>query len=258
MFVYKRPRVYARVRRAARGRGLRRLVLTTDNQMIGNRERDLRNGFSIPPDFGPPGSSGWREVAMAGADAAGVAAHLLQQLSCGGRARGLNSLADRLPSLLDPSLSGAMSTAARHVAGPLMLKGILHPDEARQASPTASTGSCVSTTAGGSSTAPASSIEALPAIVGAVAVGRIPVLLDGGVRRGADVLTALALGATCCLIARPQLLGLAVAGEAGVSHVLDLYRRELDRAMGLLGAARLADLSTDLVARAAATQPCEE
>jgi L-lactate dehydrogenase (cytochrome)/(S)-mandelate dehydrogenase len=80
------------------------------------------------------------------------------------------------------------------------------------------------------------------------AVGdRIPVLLDGGVRRGADVVKAVALGARACLIGRPQLWGLAVAGEAGVAHVLDIYRREIDRVMGLCGVARIADIGPDLL-----------
>ena len=84
-------------------------------------------------------------------------------------------------------------------------------------------------------------LDALPAIVDAVG-GRIPVLIDGGVRRGADVVKALALGARACLIGRPQLWGLAVAGEAGVAHVLEIYRREIDRVMGLCGVTRIADI----------------
>ena len=79
-----------------------------------------------------------------------------------------------------------------------------------------------------------SSIEALPAVIAAV-TGRIPVLLDGGVRRGTDVVKALALGAAACLIGRPHLWGLAVAGEAGVAAVVETYRREIDRVMALGG-----------------------
>jgi isopentenyl diphosphate isomerase/L-lactate dehydrogenase-like FMN-dependent dehydrogenase len=75
------------------------------------------------------------------------------------------------------------------------------------------------------------------------------VLLDGGVRRGADVVKALALGASACLIARPQLWGLAVAGEAGVRHVLETLRREIDRVMGLMGAARVSDLGREDLTR---------
>src|SRR5581483_2689448 len=80
-------------------------------------------------------------------------------------------------------------------------------------------------------------IDALPGVVEAVA-GRIPVLIDGGIRRGADVVKALALGAAACLIGRPHLWGLTIAGEAGVAHVLDIYRREIDRVMGLCGISR--------------------
>ena len=95
--------------------------------------------------------------------------------------------------------------------------------------------------------APAS-IDALPAVVAAVA-GRIPVLVDGGIRRGADVVKALALGAAACLIGRPQLWGLAVAGEAGVAHVLALLRQEIDLTMGLMGASRLGDLGQHCLSR---------
>ncbi len=73
------------------------------------------------------------------------------------------------------------------------------------------------------------------------------VLIDGGIRRGTDVLKALALGASLCMIARPHLFGLAVAGEAGVARVLDVFRREIDRAMGLLGVRRIAELGPDLL-----------
>jgi L-lactate dehydrogenase (cytochrome) len=90
------------------------------------------------------------------------------------------------------------------------------------------------------------SLEALPAVVDAVG-GKIPVLLDGGVRRGADVVKALALGAAACLVGRPQLWGLAVAGEAGVAHMLEIYRREIDRVLGLCGVTRIADIDRNLL-----------
>ncbi|HEX4569855.1 MAG TPA: alpha-hydroxy-acid oxidizing protein, partial [Dongiaceae bacterium] len=89
---------------------------------------------------------------------------------------------------------------------------------------------------------------ALPEVIAAVE-SSLPVLVDGGIRRGSDVVKALALGAAACLIARPQLFGLAVAGEAGVARVLDILRREIDRCMGLLGVTRLADLGPDYLRR---------
>ncbi len=134
--------------------------------------------------------------------------------------------------------------------GPLLLKGILHPDEAAQAARLGVDGVIVSNHGGRQLDGAISAIEALPAVVAAVAGSARPVtvLVDGGIRRGSDVVKALALGARAVLIGRPQLWGLAVAGEAGVAHVLEIYRREIDRAMGLLGAARLADLGPEVLA----------
>jgi isopentenyl diphosphate isomerase/L-lactate dehydrogenase-like FMN-dependent dehydrogenase len=125
--------------------------------------------------------------------------------------------------------------------GPLILKGVLHPEEAKAALDHGIDGLIVSNHGGRQLDGAPASIEALPAIADAVR-GRIPLLIDGGLRRGADVVKSLALGATACLIGRPQLWGLSVAGEAGVAQVLEIYRREIDRAMGLLGVIRLADL----------------
>jgi L-lactate dehydrogenase (cytochrome)/(S)-mandelate dehydrogenase len=88
----------------------------------------------------------------------------------------------------------------------------------------------------------------LPAIVDAVA-GRIPVLIDGGIRRGGDVVKALSLGAAACLIGRPHLWGLAVAGEAGVACVLEILRAEIDRALGLMGVHALPELGPQWLLR---------
>jgi L-lactate dehydrogenase (cytochrome)/(S)-mandelate dehydrogenase len=91
-----------------------------------------------------------------------------------------------------------------------------------------------------------SPIDVLGEVVDAVG-GRAEVVLDGGIRRGSDVVKALALGARACLIGRPQLWGLAVAGEAGVAQVLEIYRREIDRVMGLCGIASIAGIGQGLL-----------
>jgi L-lactate dehydrogenase (cytochrome) len=130
--------------------------------------------------------------------------------------------------------------------GPLVIKGILDPEDARAAVELGADGIVVSNHGGRQLDGAAAGLDALPAVVAAVD-GRMPVLVDGGFRRGADVAKALALGATACLVARPQLWGLAVAGEAGVAHVLDIFRREIDRVMGLLGVTRIAELGPDLL-----------
>ena len=135
---------------------------------------------------------------------------------------------------------------------PVIVKGILHPDDARMALDHGAAGIDVSNHGGRQLDGAIASLDALPAVVEAVA-GRAPVLMDGGVRRGTDVLTALALGASAVGIGRPILWGLAVNGEAGVGHVLDLLTAELELAMALSGAARRADLTPDLLVPAPQT-----
>ena len=142
-------------------------------------------------------------------------------------------------SLLDPAMRwDDVAQLRSQWAGPLLLKGVLHPAEARRAVEIGIDGLIVSNHGGRQLDGASSALEALPAIVDAVA-DRIPVLMDGGIRRGSDVVKAVALGARAVLIARPQLWGLALAGEAGVAHVLEIYRSEIDRVMGLLGAHNL-------------------
>jgi len=224
------------------------LVLTIDNQLLGIRERDIRNGFAIPPRFRP-------------ADLAGMALRLpwlwrmrneLPRITFGnyarpGEAADIKTLAGRMAALLDPAMTWADVEEVRRLwKGPLILKGVLHPAEARAAVERGIDGLIVSNHGGRQLDGAPASLDALPAIMEAVA-GHIPVLFDGGVRRGSDVVKALALGAAACLVGRPQLWGLAVAGEAGVAHVLDIYRRELDRVMGLCGVSRLADIGRDLI-----------
>ncbi len=225
------------------------LVLTIDNQMLGNRERDIRNGFAIPPRFGVTGTLA----------AATKAAWLLRmrrtlpQLTFGnyvraGETAALSSISSRMAGLLDPSLCWADVEWLRGVwSGPLLLKGVLHPAEAAEAVARGVDGIIVSNHGGRQLDGAISPLDALPAVLKAVE-GRIPVLVDGGIRRGSDVVKAVALGAAFCLIGRPQLWGLAVAGEAGVAHVLELYRREIDRTMGLMGAATIGALGPDCLA----------
>ena len=251
IFIY-RDRGFTRafVERAAAA-GYDALVLTTDNQLLGNRERDIRNGFSIPPRFGArdlaamAGKLPWltrmsRELPRV------TFANYVRP----GESADIRDIAARMGALLDPGMSWRDIDWLRGIwKGPLLLKGILHPGEAAEAVKRGIDGLIVSNHGGRQLDGALATIEALPAIVAAVN-GAIPVLLDGGVRRGADVVKALTLGATACLIARPQLCGLAVAGEAGVAHVLDILRREIHRVMGLMGASSIGDIGADQLFRA--------
>lgn len=129
---------------------------------------------------------------------------------------------------------------------PVLLKGILHPDDARRALDYGIDGIVVSNHGGRQVDGAIASFEALPAIVEAVA-GRVPVLLDSGIRGGADVFKAVALGATAVLIGRPYCYGLAIAGEAGVREVLQNFVADLDLTMGLTGCASLDDIDINSV-----------
>jgi len=248
IFIY-RDRAFTRelAERAAKS-GYDALVLTIDNQLLGNRERDIRNGFAIPPRFGVSGLAGmafkaewlWR---MRGE---------IRRITFGNYVRpnesaDIKTLAGRMASLLDPSMSWADVDELRRVwAGPLILKGILHPHEAKAALEHGIDGLIVSNHGGRQLDGAPATIDVLPYIVAAVG-GSIPILIDGGIRRGSDVVKALALGAKACLIGRPQLWGLTLGGEAGVVHLLDIYRREIDRVMGLCGVSRIADIGADLL-----------
>jgi L-lactate dehydrogenase (cytochrome)/(S)-mandelate dehydrogenase len=248
VFIY-RDRAFTREMAArAAASGYEALVLTIDNQLTGNRERDLRNGFTIPPSFRWSQrlamAAKWRWLIRMRGE--------LPRITFGNYVRpdmpsDAASVARRMTAMLDPSMSWRDVEMLREAwRGPLLLKGVLHPAEARPALEHGVDGIIVSNHGGRQLDGAVSSIEALPAIVEAVA-GAAPVLVDGGFRRGVDVVKALALGATSCLIARPQLWGLAIGGEAGVAHVLELFRREIDRAMGLMGAARISDLTRDQI-----------
>ena len=250
VFLY-RDRGFTRefVERAAAG-GYDALVLTTDNQLLGNRERDLRNGFTIPPKFAPLDI-----LAMAGKlpwllrmrrDLPRVT---FANYTRPGEKPDLAAIAGKMGSMLDPALSWREVDWLRGLwKGPFLLKGILHPGEAAEALKHGVDGLICSNHGGRQLDGAIASLDALPAVIAAVE-GRLPVLLDGGIRRGSDVVKALALGAAACLIARPQLFGLAVAGEAGVARVLDILRREIDRTMGLMGVTRLAELGPDYLRR---------
>jgi isopentenyl diphosphate isomerase/L-lactate dehydrogenase-like FMN-dependent dehydrogenase len=130
---------------------------------------------------------------------------------------------------------------------PLLVKGVLHPDDARAALERGVDGIVVSNHGGRQVDGAIASLDALPAIVAAVD-GRVPVLLDSGVRGGADVLKALALGARAVLIGRTYAYGLALAGEAGVREVIDNLAAELDLTMALAGCPSCAEAGPALLA----------
>lgn len=211
----------------AEAAGYEALVLTVDAPTSGARDRERRAGFRLPPGVG--------HVNLAG----------LQPLPAPPLSPGQSALFDRLlhhaPTWDDVAWLQSITRL------PIVLKGVLHPADARQAISLGAAGLIVSNHGGRTlDTAPATA-HALPRVVQAVQ-GAVPVLVDGGIRRGTDVLKAIALGASAVLVGRPAVWGLANAGAAGVAHVLRLLRDELEIAMALTGCATLADASPDLVA----------
>lgn len=236
----------------AQAAGCEALVLTVDNQVLGQRERDLANGFAIPPRLGLRGMLDmalhlpWL-VRMRAARGIGFANYR----GAAGHADDIVSLGAYIARMLDPELSWRDVAWLRELwRGPLLLKGILHPDDARIAADHGVDGVIVSNHGGRQLDGAVSSIRALPAVA-EVAGDRLVVLLDGGIRRGVDIVRALALGARAVLIGRPHWWGLAVAGETGVALVLDIFRRELERAMALSGCASLAAIDRRLLAPSA-------
>jgi 4-hydroxymandelate oxidase len=205
--------------RRAEAAGCRALVVSVDSPVFGRRHRDLRHGFTDLPT--------------------GLACENLRDDS--GRVRSIR---------MDDTLGWDRIDELRDLTGlPLLLKGVLHPADAALAVEHGVAGLVVSNHGGRQLDGAIATIDALPAVVSAVR-GRVPVLLDGGVRRGVDVLAALALGATAVLVGRPVVWGLAVDGGKGVRRVLDDLSADLEHSLALAGVRTPADLTPDLVTAA--------
>jgi 4-hydroxymandelate oxidase len=200
-----------------------------DVPWLGHREDDLRNRFVPPPGVVPKNLIGLVDIAAAFAGAAA------------------SPISPTQSAFSDPALTWADVDWLRSLTSlPLLLKGILTAEDALLALEHGVDGIIVSNHGGRQLDGAVSSIEALPEVVEAVA-GRAEVLLDSGVRRGTDVLKALALGAKAVLIGRPYIWGLAVDGEAGVRRVLSLLREEFALAMALAGCRTVAEIDRSRV-----------
>jgi (S)-mandelate dehydrogenase len=231
------------VRRAAAAR-FSALVLTVDVPVSGNRERDLRNGFRLPLRPTPGlardviSRPGWslRQLRSGLPRFANLVADPSAKLSPQAQAALLSRAMDR--SLVWDDLRWLRSLWP----GPLVLKGVLHPQDAALALRAGVDGLIVSNHGGRQFDAAPSSISVLPAIVDAVG-GRIPVFMDSGIRRGADIARALAAGARAVFVGRPALYGLAADGQRGVEAVLRILAEDFERSLVLLGASGPASLA---------------
>jgi isopentenyl diphosphate isomerase/L-lactate dehydrogenase-like FMN-dependent dehydrogenase len=208
--------------------GCSALCLTVTFPVAGNRERDARNGFTLPAGLDMANFRGLEQARFPAARGSGFAAFVAEQF--------------------DPSLTWDAVEWIRQVSGlPVLVKGIVTPEDALLAVEHGAAGIIVSNHGGRQLDTAEPTLHVLPRVVDAVA-DRVPVLVDGGIRRGTDVLKALALGARGTLIGRPYLWGLATDGQAGVERVLGLLRGELERAMALVGCPSVTQLDRSFLA----------
>jgi L-lactate dehydrogenase (cytochrome) len=231
----------------AKAAGCSALVMTVDLQMQGQRDRDVRNGLTIPPRFRPANAldfalhPGWVWRFLTGPKVT------LANFVGTGKGDDMFTIAGFVNSQFDQSVTWKDIDWVRGIwDGPLALKGILNPLDARLAVEHGVSGIIVSNHGGRQLDGVPSAIAALPGVVDAVS-GRAEVILDGGVRRGNDVLKALALGAKACMIGRPFLYGLAAGGRAGVDRALEIFRNEIDVNLALLGRAGVKELDRTAV-----------
>lgn len=235
----------------ARRLGYTAMVVTADVPVVGGRERDQRSGMTVPPRVGPGTAYDvlrhprWVAELLTGpritfANLTGVYPHL-------GRSAG--SLAKQSMELLNAAHTWKDLAWMREAwGGPTVLKGVMCGEDAALAVEHGCDAVIVSNHGGRQCDHLPATIDVLPEVVAAVG-DRAEVLIDGGVRRGSDVVKALALGAKACLVGRPWLYGLATGGEAGVVQALEMLRAEIDRTLALVGRPGVDDLDPTVLRR---------
>ncbi len=231
LYVYKERAVTTELVARAEAAGYRAIVLTVDTPVLGRRERDARNDFALPAGMGIANFAGLKER--------------LEHAPGWGPG---SSFSAYVHNLFDATLTWATVEWLRKLTRlPILLKGILTPEDARTAVSAGAAGIIVSNHGGRQLDDAIATIDALPAITDAVG-GSAEVYVDGGIRRGADVFKAMALGARAVLIGRPYLWGLAANGEQGVRDVLEILRSELELAMALTGRASISAIDRSAIA----------
>jgi L-lactate dehydrogenase (cytochrome) len=237
----------------AAAHGYDTLMLTVDTAVLGRRERDVRRGFSLPPKIGldtivdgivHPGWT-WNFVRSDPIKFANIAG----RGSTVGDGSTAVALAEFTNAQFDQSLSWADVDWLRSIwSGPVVLKGIQTVDDARIAADHGVDAISVSNHGGRQLDDAPAALDLVAPVVDAVG-DRVEIYCDGGVRRGSDVLKAVALGARACLIGRAYLYGLGAAGELGVDAVIAMFEADMRRTMSLLGINRVDELGPEYVER---------
>jgi 4-hydroxymandelate oxidase len=221
LYVFRDRGVSDELVRAAVEHGYEALVVTVDLPVLGIRDRDVRSRYAIPDAVAAP------------------------SVGAMGRTGAFSML--EIGELIDPSLTWAdIAQLAERSELPVVVKGVLSPDDARLAAEHGAAGVVVSNHGGRQLDTVPAGADALPAIADAVG-DRVDIVVDGGIRRGTDVLKALALGARAVMVGRPVIWGLAVGGEDGARAVLDLLVAEFDVALALAGVPRASGLGPESV-----------
>jgi isopentenyl diphosphate isomerase/L-lactate dehydrogenase-like FMN-dependent dehydrogenase len=248
IFLYRERSLTSEFIARAKAAGYTGIVVTTDAPVHGRREQDYRNGFAIDQRlslatmFDAALHYRWW-LRMVGQPRFGMAN--FAQRSDGD----MNDMASYIASVLDPDVTwDDLSWLRSEWNGSLIVKGILDPQDAREAIARGVDAIQISNHGGRQLDSTLACLDALPAIADA-AEGRVPILIDGGIDRGTSVLKAIALGAAAGVIGRPHLWGLAVAGGNGVSAILDIFRTEIINAMVIGGWKSLAELDRNSITR---------
>jgi isopentenyl diphosphate isomerase/L-lactate dehydrogenase-like FMN-dependent dehydrogenase len=228
LYVYKDREATLSLVQRAESYGCKAIALTVDAQVWGRRERDIKNRFRLPKGLSiknlmPAGREQFPEK------------------------RGESGLAAYVAWQFDPTLNWKdVDWLCAKSNIPVLLKGVLHPDDARMAIDHGAAGVIVSNHGARQLDTVPATIDALPPIVEAVD-GKIEVHIDGGIRRGTDVFKAIALGAKAVAVGRPIIWGLAVDGEDGAKRVLDLVRKDFELTMKLCGCTSIQNITEDMI-----------
>uniref|UniRef100_A0A7S2ZF81 FMN hydroxy acid dehydrogenase domain-containing protein n=3 Tax=Rhodosorus marinus TaxID=101924 RepID=A0A7S2ZF81_9RHOD len=229
LYVYKDREVTKQLVMRAEAAGYKAIALTVDTPRLGRREADIKNQFNLPPHLTMGNFAMLKQANMENEGGSGLASYVA--------------------SLIDRSLSWKDIQWLKSITKmPILAKGVVTAEDAVLAVENGCAGIIVSNHGARQLDGVVSTIDALEEVVNAVQ-GKVPVFVDSGVRRGTDIVKALALGAKACLVGRPIVWGLSVAGEQGVKYVLDLLKSEFELAMALCGCVKVSDINRSMVIR---------
>ena len=252
LYIWKDRKLTAEIIERARKSGYQALVLTVDVPISARRERDLRNGFTIPPrprvnQIGDLVQHfGWFYAQLKSE----ITGHKMSMGNFTPENVGMRTrlkMLEVVNELFDPSITWSDITWLKSIwNGPIVIKGIMTPEDAKLAIKAGADAIWISNHGGRQLDGVSGTIEVLPEIAKAVK-GKAEIYLDGGVRRGSDIVKAIALGANACMIGRPYMYGLAANGAAGVESIIGILEIEMDATMALMGRPTIASLDSSAV-----------